>query len=199
MKEWSFRYRGIEVSGNEKIYKPGEDTILLLSNLDKIDINGYDLNIDFGCGSGIVSLTIADMRLYTVSIDIDHDSCLYTLKNSQKMGLEGYIDVVCTSYYLDIFRNDVSIFIASNPPYLPVEEGSYESIAWSGGEGGLEVIRKLLYSLDRYKTFKLYLITSSYTDINLLNRTVIDMNMKMELLDKLEFPDEEINLYAIFR
>jgi len=179
------------------VYRPSEDSILLSTSLKCRRYNDYDLMVDFGSGSGVQSIVIASMNYYVVAIDIKFEACINTVYNARLNNLDAYIDVICTSSFLDAIRDDINnIFVASNPPYLPVplEDGD---LNWAGGYNGLDVIIGLLYSLDKFKLYTLYLIISSYTDINKLLQICDNMKLNVRFIDGLSFPGEEIYLLEI--
>lgn len=198
MLEWVYEYDGILVKGSSEVYRPAEDTVLLLSNVYRERLNKSTLYVDFGCGSGIVALYIARNNVYTLAVDISYEACRYAWLNAVKNGLDGYVDVICTSEYLNFLNEGVSnVAIYSNPPYLPVEFVVHESISWAGGRGGLNVIGGLLTSLSKLKSAKLCLVVSSYTDILKLNTLLRYLGLESELIDRLEFFDETLYLLLI--
>ena len=196
---WHIIHRGLSIKGNEDIYKPGEDSLLLSSTIEKLSNLSHMFAVDFGTGSGVISMMLGLKKIYTVGIDISFTSCRYAFENTQDNKLDGYIDIVCSPYYLDIFRRDITIVVFSNPPYLPVDYKEPESISWAGGRGGLEIIRKIFLSLSNFKCFQLYLIISSYTDLNQFKNIMENFSFNYKKLDIMFFPSETIYLYRIWR
>ena len=196
---WYINYKGLMIRGDNEVYKPGEDSILLASNIEELSMQSAEFSVDIGSGSGIISIVLGLKKNYVVALDISFSPCKYTLENTRDNGLDGYIDVICTSHYLDVFRKDLNITVFSNPPYLPVDYKGFESRMWAGGAGGLETIKKILKSLNDFHCFQIYLILSSYTDILRFKNMIKKFSFNIEELDSLSFPIETIYLYRIWR
>ena len=196
---WYITYRGLMIRGDDDVYKPGEDSILLASNIEELSIQPTEFSIDFGSGSGIISIVLGLKKIYVAALDISLSPCKYTSENIRDNGLDGYVDVICSSHYLDLFRRDLNITVFSNPPYLPVDYKGFESRIWAGGAGGLETVKKILESLNDFYCFQIYIILSSYTDTVQFKNMIKKFSLNIEKLDSLSFPSETIYLYHIWR
>jgi len=197
MPGWECSMEGICVRGDKDVYRPGEDSLLLLSHIIRRDLPHMDLYIDFGCGSGIQAIGLGRRRLYTLALDIDFRASKACVENSARNGVDGYIDVMTTPRYLDMLREDLSILVVCNPPYLPVDQDDGESIAWAGGEGGLETVISLINSLSRFKHVEAYIVLSSYTDLSRFKEVCVNAGFRIREVDKLIFPNEHLYLFQL--
>lgn len=117
------------------IYKPSQDTFLLLKYLPQLSVT--DLVVEVGCGNGFLISSLNDVVTFASDINIQACKCTKQISNSQ---------VVCADLltYLRILP-DVIIF---NPPYVggTVDEiHSDYDYAWNGlNEFGDAIIQKFL-------------------------------------------------------
>jgi len=135
-----------------------ETELLVLAAIDfaraRQDSSPLEL-CDVGTGSGAVSIAIAknvdDCRV--TAVDISPDALAVAKFNVAKHGLEDRIELVKSDVMESIASERTFDLIVSNPPYvteaemkeLPVDVGGYEPhTALSGGEDGLDVIRRLI-------------------------------------------------------
>ena len=120
------------------VYKPAEDTFLLLDNLK---VRPGETVLEVGCGNGIVSLTAAQHTNRVVATDINPSAVEAVKRNAKLNRLEGKVEARVGLLFKPVAgeRFDLIIF---NPPYLPQEPkekiGRLE-LAWSGGPTGREV------------------------------------------------------------
>jgi len=120
------------------VYKPAEDTFLLLDNLK---VRPGETVLEVGCGNGIVSLTAAQYASRVVATDINPSAVEAAKRNAKLNRLEGKVKARVGFLFKPVVgdRFDLIIF---NPPYLPQEPkekiGRLE-MAWSGGSTGREV------------------------------------------------------------
>ncbi|MGC8583579.1 MAG: methyltransferase domain-containing protein [Thermoproteus sp.] len=90
------------------IYKPQEDSYVTLNLLSRI--NGkFDICVDVGAGSCILTRALGRLCKRVVAVDINPYACA---------GCKEY-DVLCAHGLSAISRADL---VVSNPPYLPPEE-----------------------------------------------------------------------------
>lgn len=90
------------------IYSPGEDSILTLKVLSKLNRN-FNICVDVGAGSCILSDKLRELCREVVAVDINPYACSTCKRH----------DVVCTHGLSAISRADL---VVSNLPYLPPEE-----------------------------------------------------------------------------
>lgn len=143
------------------VYKPSEDTFLMLDLIGELNLNGKEV-LDMGTGNGEIALKAAEQGARVTAVDIDPEAISYTL---EKIKRESKSDQV-TVKQSDLFENVDKTFdvIFFNPPYVPSTEKNYVDL--DGGETGNEVAEKFLESADKYLKDKgcAYLLTSSLGD-----------------------------------
>ena len=190
---FEFEYKGIRVRGDDKVYRPGEDTVLLLDWVLTYDHSSYDIDIDLGSGTGIIGIGNAHANgRYTLALDISLDALKYTVLNSRLNGVDGYIEPILSNEDIGFLREDLRLFIMSNPPYLPVTD---ESPWWSGGEGGFDIIINLLLKLIERHHFRLLFVYSSYADLSTFTDFInVYKNIHFVVLDSIHFPMEILYL-----
>jgi len=127
------------------VYEPDEDSILLIESLG---VNPGDNVLEIGCGSGIVAIHCAKAGANVTAVDINPMAVENTIVNAEDNGVELIVRVS------DVYENVHGAFdlIVFNLPYIPVEEEGAAEAAWSGGEDGLEPLRKLLDGVDGHLT-----------------------------------------------
>ncbi|PCN49979.1 hypothetical protein B6U99_06820, partial [Candidatus Geothermarchaeota archaeon ex4572_27] len=99
--------------------------------------------LDLGTGTGVVGAYLASRGLYVVASDVDPRAARCAWMNAKLNGLRHMVDVVLCDL-ASAFKRGAFMLVASNPPYLPVEE---PILAWSGGPGGVEVARRIVREL----------------------------------------------------
>lgn len=129
------------------VYTPGEDTYLVLENLEGLDLEGKKF-LDMGTGNGEIALKAVEKGAKVTAIDVNPEALDYARDKAQERGLEDSISFVES----DLFENlegkfDVVVF---NPPYLPGEQGLGDEEIWRGGERGIEVTEKFLVEVSDY-------------------------------------------------
>uniref|UniRef100_A0A5S6QMR8 MTS domain-containing protein n=1 Tax=Trichuris muris TaxID=70415 RepID=A0A5S6QMR8_TRIMR len=143
---------------SNSVYPPAEDSYFLLDVLESdwpdIKASSPTIFVEVGCGSGIVSCSLArNLRHCGVVIctDIDPISALATCRNSKLNDCQNYVNPICCDLITALWDRlhccvDVLVF---NPPYLPYksEFDSTNPLArtWcGGGSDGSEVARRLI-------------------------------------------------------
>jgi len=131
----------------EGIYKPAEDTFLLLDALENVDIRGKAL--DMGTGSGVIAVYLAKMGFDPVlGVDINPLSGAALRTNSIRNNVDNTLFVNCDLFSAVRGRFDLITF---NPPYLPEERVGLANSAWAGGlPFGRRVIDDFILSLRSY-------------------------------------------------
>ncbi|MGB9631249.1 MAG: HemK2/MTQ2 family protein methyltransferase [Candidatus Methanodesulfokora sp.] len=131
----------------EGVYRPAEDTFLLLDALNNACIRGKAL--DMGTGSGVIAVYLAKKGFDPVlGVDINPVSGIALRMNSIKNNIDNTIFVNCDLFSSIRGRFDL---IAFNPPYLPEEIRGLANVAWAGGlPSGRRVIDRFLLDLRNY-------------------------------------------------
>ena len=183
-------YEDLKLKVLEDVYKPAEDTYLLISAI--IEERG-ERALDLGCGCGLISLILAKKFNEVIAIDINPHAVKLTLHNAKINGLSNIYTVRCDSgSSLKSFVFDV---VACNPPYIPVlEEKSWIHKAWSGGLTGREATYRM--AEEAYRLLKengrLYIVASSLSKIEHVEKYLRKLefkNVKKVMFRKLFFEE----------
>lgn len=149
----------IGVCGN--VYEPAEDTFLLISALEKMDLKEKSV-LELGTGSGIISLILAKRAKLIIAADINPEAVKCAKENAKLNGIKNAEFIES-----DLFSNikekfDIIIF---NPPYLPCEKITSD-IALDGGADGRKVIERFLEGAPKFLNprGKIYILESSLSD-----------------------------------
>ncbi|MBI2079792.1 methyltransferase, partial [Candidatus Micrarchaeota archaeon] len=110
---------------DKKVYLPREDSYLLARALEEhLKQNKYDLVIDIGCGSGILSILAAKYIEKVITLDINEEAISQAKKNA-RLNHENKI-LFFKSDLLQKFRIiSKNTLIVFNPPYLPSQKIKY--------------------------------------------------------------------------
>jgi len=157
------------------VYKPGEDTYLLLNYLEKQDLEDKKF-LDMGTGNGKIALKAAKKGAKVTAADINSEAINYARQKAKQKGLK--IEFVES----DLFENieDKYDIIAFNPPYLPGKKGLGDEKIWRGGEKGIETTEQFLNAVNDYlrPSGSAFVIASSRAEIDDLKEefdlTVVD-------------------------
>lgn len=141
---------GYRVCWSQDVYKPSDDTLLLMRAIDKLSEEGLlgERAVDVGSGTGILSLHMlfkGVRRLLAVDINPTAIASTWCTLSTNLSETGSWSVVRCD--LLTCLR-DGSLFdtIVFNPPYLPGNgrKASWIELAWDGGPSGLEVLTRLL-------------------------------------------------------
>jgi len=197
MKRWCISFGGLEICGDDRVYRPSEDTLILFSWIDYIAKEPC-IVYDVGSGSGVITLGFASKGVYSVGIDVSYYSALSGLNNSFRNNLDSYVDYV-NGDALDSLRLDLmNLIIVSNPPYLPGEFKDEEDRMYIGGVEGIELITRLLKYFIHSKAKSLFIVMSSYTKIGKVFDRFKD-KLSFHLIDQIRLNNEMLYLYKIMR
>ncbi len=155
---------------HEDVYKPSDDTYLMLEYIKGgLTLKG-SVALEVGCGSGILTAALLKAGAREViALDVNPTACtctLCTVKANFKE-IPANLHVVCSDL-ISAFRSNLGFnIIIFNPPYLPCKPTNKLSLAWCGGEGGVEVACRFLDKLVKYNIAfdKLILILSTISNI----------------------------------
>jgi len=174
----------------QEVYKPAEDSFLLAENLL---VEEGDVVLDVGTGTGILALTAAEKAERVVGTDINPMAVELARENARVNGIENAEFVCCDLFPPGNERFDLIIF---NPPYLPVQESGLLEKAWSGGEGGIEVIERFLGSVSNHlKDDGVFeLLVSSLGDTEGINELLKKNNIESEIIAKRKLFFEELSV-----
>lgn len=182
------RYREVSYETCEGVYKPAEDTFLLI---ESVTCSGRVLEV--GTGTGVVAISCAKNGFQTDATDISENALRCAKHNAEING------VMVTFFRSELFaavseKYDTILF---NPPYLPVEDSFEGSEAWNGGPDGFGVVRKFLsQAVDHLNPGgRLFIILSDLTDIaGLIDEFPM---LSFTLVGTQDFEFESIHCYRI--
>ncbi|MCS7125615.1 MAG: methyltransferase [Aigarchaeota archaeon] len=123
----------------DDLYRPSEDTFLLLDSIESLGGRGFKRALEIGSGTGIVTEALCRISREVYAVDISRNAVLETWRKLKSAGLEN-ISHIIEGDLLSMFR-EAPLFdlIVSNPPYLPLEGLGDKTV-----EGGIELIRKII-------------------------------------------------------
>lgn len=129
------------------VYKPGEDTFLVLRYLEGLDLEGKKF-LEVGTGNGEIALKAASKGAEVTALDVNPEALDYAREKAQEKGLEEKFTFVESDLFEELDEKfDVVVF---NPPYLPGDEGLGDEEIWRGGEKGIEVTERFLDEVSQY-------------------------------------------------
>lgn len=142
---------------DERVLIPRPETEILVEEalriLEKRDKPSYIM--DVGTGSGIIALTLARLtRAKALAVDISPEALLVARENGRRLSLLDRVSFVCADLLSAVCGSGHFDIIAANLPYVADEDwgGLMADVreheprrALRGGQGGLEVYRRLLF------------------------------------------------------
>lgn len=146
---------GINIKIDRRALIPRPETeILVETSLDIIKDIHSPVVLDFGTGSGCISIAIATKRDDTriVAIDTSKEAIELATENAAGSNTSGRIQFLLSDGFAEIPKDLKFDLIVSNPPYIPSEEipslqpeitGHEPVIALDGGKDGLKFYRYL--------------------------------------------------------
>ena len=173
-----------------EVYKPAEDSFLLAENLL---VEKGDAVLDLGTGTGILALTAAEKADRVVGTDINPIAVELARENARVNGIGNAEFIQCDLFPPGNERFDLIVF---NPPYLPVKEPGLLEKAWSGGEGGIEIIERFLDSVSDYlKDDGVFeLLVSSLGDMERIDELMKKNQIEYEIIAKRKLFFEELSV-----
>lgn len=165
----------------KEVYPPSEDTFFLEDIIKKE--KKYSRVAEVGCGSGYITLKLAEKNDYVVATDISFEAASETLTLLKAKGYNAKGDVVCTDG-LKPFRPRAFETVYSNPPYLPCPY--QEEPLWCGGEKGIEFTLEMAHqSLGVLRDKgRLIFVASDTADVGSLLKRLEKMFAEVKVLRK---------------
>jgi release factor glutamine methyltransferase len=157
----SVEFFGITLRVNDRVLIPRPETELLvelaLKELDMAAREGVRYVADVGTGSGNIAIAVAKSRsdVFVYATDVSSDALALAEANARANGVDGAISLLrgdLLAPFASAGRDRLDM-ILSNPPYVSADEWAAlppevrerePKIALSGGEDGLEIIRRLV-------------------------------------------------------
>lgn len=148
----------LRVKLDDGIYKPAEDTFLLLDVLDELEELPEKV-LELGTGTGIIAIYCAKRGLEVIATDINEKALALAEENARLNGVDKRIKFVKSNLFENVKgRFEIIVF---NPPYLPEEEP--RDIALDGGKNGYELSELFLKDFGKHikQGGRCYLLLSS--------------------------------------
>ncbi|MEM4653700.1 MAG: methyltransferase, partial [Candidatus Nezhaarchaeales archaeon] len=166
------------------VYPPSDDTFLLLDNLK---LNGGELVLDIGTGTGVLAVKCALMGCYVVGVDINRVAIQNAKFNAKVNNVEKLTSFLCSDATLALRDNCEFDVIVMNPPYLPSTGiPSVDDPSWNGGPDGISLILKVIGEVHRVlsRNGKLYFVFSSLSKYDIVFSHLRAMNLQSTVVAK---------------
>ena len=172
----------------DHVYEPSDDTFMLAEAILN-ENRTFNLALDMGCGSGALSIILAEKASHIIALDINPSAVKNTKLNALINGLSYKIDVICGDLFHPIRYGYLFDLIVFNPPYLPEDEydqilSLQDRLAWSGGISGRETIDAFINLLNSFMRNNgvLLMIQSSLSDYELTVKRLKNLNFKVKVI-----------------
>ena len=190
--KWEFY--GLELFVDESALIPRFETEILVDEILKLDCK-KDKILDIGCGSGAISLALAEnlKKSYVYGIDINKEAIKLSNKNKEKLNLKN-VEFFESDIFSNIKEKNFDI-IVSNPPYIDEvemktleKELSFEpQNALYGGKDGLFFYKKIISgSLDYLSAYGVLAFEIGYNQMKIISNLLIENGFEI-LLQKKDF------------
>jgi release factor glutamine methyltransferase len=150
----------------EELYRPSEDSFLLLKNARKL-VRGNILEMGTGTGFIAIELSRLPQVNHVLGVDINPKSIQTAMSEALETGLSQKVSFIQSNLYRNL-DNQKFDWILFNPPYLP-SEGTIDEKSWAGGHKGGELITQFLLKSLNFLSSEgsILVIISSQTRLNL--------------------------------
>lgn len=130
-----------------KVYKPAEDTFILLEFIPKV-VKGKKV-VDLGCGVGVLGIkALLEGAREAILVDLNPYAVRISRINVELNGLNGGAHIIQSDLLSPLRTLKKVDLIIFNPPYLPGRDwDDWLDYSWYGGEGGVEVFSRFICQL----------------------------------------------------
>jgi release factor glutamine methyltransferase len=201
-EETYFHFKNLKIFLNQNVYEPAEDTFLLLESLQ---IQPYQIILEIGAGTGIISLYCAKKKADVVCSDINPYAIKLIKKNIRvnQQKIYGKVEVRHGDLFSILDKNEFFDSIIFNPPYLPTRSEQKLGLSdwfcksYDGGLNGLSTTNRFLEGLKFHlkNDGKAFFIISSLSNIKKLIKTFKSLSIKYEIINSLRCDDEILYVY----
>ena len=123
------------------VYKPAEDTLLLLKHAKRLVAGDI---LEMGTGSGYIAVKLSRLPgvRRVVGADIDPKAVELARNNAIDAGIADTVRFIESDLFQNLGDSRFD-WILFNPPYLP-SEGDIDELSWAGGRTGGELLTRFL-------------------------------------------------------
>ena len=193
---------GFKLKIPKEVYKPSDDTFLLLKNLR---VNRGDVVLEVGCGCGIIALKAAKKARRVVATDLNPFAVKTTKENVKLNRLTGKVEVREGDLFKPIKKNEKFDLIIFNPPYLPTTKkdrvkGWIEK-AWDGGPTGRKIIDRFLIEVEKFLKEKgrILMVQSTLSNVEKTIQKLSKKGFSVKVLEKKAFDFETLVCFEAFK
>jgi len=193
-----------ELKTDEMVYKPSDDSFLLVDNLD---INSGDRVLEIGTGSGIIAMYASKLADEVVATDINFNAIELAeenFENNNIINIELLFGDLFEPLKSDSEKDQKFDVILFNTPYLPTEECEILednlNYAFDGGLDGRKVIDSFLNEVKNYlnESGRIQIVQSSLSNVEQTLLKLEELGFLTEITASEKFFFEEIVLITGF-
>ena len=194
-------YDGIYYQNHPKVYKPAEDTFLLLENLE---IERRDKVLEIGTGTGIIAIKASKKSRMVVATDINPHAIKCATKNI--ITNKSYNIELRQGNLFEPVKDEKFNLILFNTPYLPTSDdekiNDELNAAWDGGVDGRMLIDQFIDCLPLFinPEGKVQMVQSSLSDMNMTLKKMKDLGFQVSITARNKgFFEEIVVITGIFK
>jgi len=163
-----------------EVYKPAEDTFLLLRHAERL-VEGDVL--EMGTGSGYITIELSRLPQVrrVVGVDIDPNAIGKARNNAREAGVSEAVSFSESDLFQNLGDSRFD-WILFNPPYLP-SEGVIDEPSWAGGREGGELLTRFLSEAPPHLSpgGRILAVVSSHSNFDFENA---ERRYKIEVLEE---------------
>ncbi|MHC1636830.1 MAG: HemK2/MTQ2 family protein methyltransferase [Candidatus Nezhaarchaeales archaeon] len=185
---------GITIHVWNGVYPPSDDTFLILDN---VKLNGKELVLDVGTGTGILAIKYALEGCHVIGLDINKKAIYNALFNAKINNVLDRVELICSDAASSLRSYCDFDVILMNPPYLPsTGHPDIDEPSWNGGPNGISLTLRIIRDIDRLlaKDGRLYFIASSLSKYGTLISKLTSIGFEVSIIAKKKFWFEELFL-----
>lgn len=199
-KKYSTRVLGREFIVFPNVFSPKyfKDTEFFARNLP---IKKGDEVLELGCGTGVISIFIAEKAKKVLAIDINSSAVENTKVNVKKYNLQNKIEVRKGNLYAPIKKNEKFDVIFWNTPFGFVAKKRTTNLEKSVYDPGYKTTKKFIKGAKKYlkKNGRLLIgFSSTLGKLDLIKRFVKEAGFKLKLINKISSTESHPVNFEIF-
>jgi release factor glutamine methyltransferase len=194
-------YEGIYYQTHHKVYKPAEDTFILLENLQ---VERRDKVLEIGTGTGIIAIKASKKSRMVVATDINPYAIKCATKNI--ISNKSYNIELRQGNLFEPVKGEKFNLILFNTPYLPTndDEKTYDELnaAWDGGIDGRMLIDQFIDDLPLYfnPEGRVQMVQSSLSNVYMTLKKLEDLGFQVSVTARNKgFFEEIVVITGIFK